>query len=434
MNDFLKNKLNDYDDGFDQSAWDSIQELVKENNSGNDSLKDNLKGFDAGYNQNAWSNIAAKVAQNNLAYKSSLLYKRMAGAAIFIGVLITGMVSFSSLNNDSEKQIADLNNDNISKQEKASFIPNEKTEIIDSKKTVSDSKEGLELLNKPSVDKTIETKEPNHESNKLTRLNTPTIDKQFQLPKLILEKKELCLGEELSAKIINNSNINYKVKIDGNWLKNEKLNSYRFTKPGQHVIELYEKNAKNKLNSIARTSVLVFNGTNSNFNYNKRNSAINQQTQFAVVDKSLSQTLWYVENQLVGSESTINYTFNNKGKYSVKMVACNANGCKDSSTQTVRILKAYNLLATQVFNPEKEKWLPLGLKENDQTFELKIVSSEGKQVFYSENNTKEWNGIVEESGKKVNDGDEFYWVAKVKNSNGNIHEYGGSFIVSSSLP
>jgi len=65
---------------------------------------------------------------------------------------------------------------------------------------------------------------------------------------------------------------------------------------------------------------------------------------------------------------------------------------------------------------------------------LKIVSSEGKQVFYSENNTKEWNGIVEESGKKVNDGDEFYWVAKVKNSNGNIHEYGGSFIVSSSLP
>ena len=73
----------------------------------------------------------------------------------------------------------------------------------------------------------------------------------------------------------------------------------------------------------------------------------------------------------------------------------------------------------------------MGLKKTNDSFEIKIISSDGKQAFETKNPETEWNGIIEESGKKANNGDEFYWLARLTNNKGEVREYGGSFIISS---
>ena len=114
------------------------------------------------------------------------------------------------------------------------------------------------------------------------------------------------------------------------------------------------------------------------------------------------------------------------------MVVRSSAGCKDSSVKSVRILRAYNLMATTVYNPEVGKWLPLGLKKEGVSFRLRIIDQAGKTVFTSIDLNNEWDGSTAEN-MKVSNGDLFYWVAQVTDVNGKINEYGNSLLINSEL-
>ena len=434
MDNFLKNKLNDYDAGYDNSAWDNIEDRVQENNLGNDSLKNNLKGFDAGYNQNAWNNIAGKVSQNNLAFRSKLLTRKIASAAVFVGVILSSFIGYSVFNELNEQLVKSKKVPTNETLESAILIPTIKT----AEKTIKNENDNIssikeDLKDSENDDLNLKVQMPRKQKSKtISTLASPTIKKPSpELPKLYIEKNEYCLGESLNARIHNESDKNIKIRIAEKWLTKDKLSNYQLNKSGEVELELYEVNSKNNLIKIENIKIIVHDRANAKFFHKKDKQNDVPVTRFELADKNLSSVNWYVGRRLIASSQTVNYTFVNKGKYPVKLVTNNANGCKDSSTQTIRILKAYNLLATQIFNPKTETWLPMGLKKTNDSFEIKIISSDGKQAFETKNSETEWNGIIEESGKKANNGDEFYWLARLTNNKGDVREYGGSFIISS---
>ncbi|GEM_PF-1929007 len=436
MEEFLRSKLNNYDAGFDESAWEAIEGQVKENNNSLDSLRDNLKGYDAGFNQNAWNNIAGRVQQNNLAYKSKLATKRIAGAAAIIsGVLLSGFFGYSFLNSSSNEQIAEVQVE--SPKPELQVSDNVTTNEIQPEAEL----ESASTISTPVVENTstieVEADYQSTATNKapeVASLDIPSKEiTQPSMPKLHIEKNEYCVGEILTGNIADNSSDKYLVRIDNKWIKANPAINYQLNKSGKHNVELYALNEKNKREKIESRTILVHQKVNSDFSYHKDHSKEIPVTHFDVADKDHSKMSWYIGNKHIGSTSSVSYSFINKGKYPVKLVSCDANGCIDSSTQLVRVLKAYNLLATQVFNPEKETWLPDGLKRSGQPFDIRIISAEGNQAFYSQSPDQEWNGIASESGKKAKDGDEFYWVAKVQGQSGEIQEYAGSFIISTSL-
>ena len=86
-------------------------------------------------------------------------------------------------------------------------------------------------------------------------------------------------------------------------------------------------------------------------------------------------------------------------------------------------------MASSVFNPEVETWIPLGLQKEGVNFDLMILDSDGQVVYRTKDPSKGWNGHVD--GKRVENGEMFLWFAKVYGPNNSVREYGNSFLVNS---
>ncbi|MGB0403763.1 MAG: gliding motility-associated C-terminal domain-containing protein [Salibacteraceae bacterium] len=406
---FLNNKLNDFDAGFDPNAWDSVEKKI----SADASATESVSNFDAGYDAQAWNSIAGKVAQNNRIFQIKQFSKQLKYAGVFAGSLIIGFFTFNSINVTPKNTVASNNTDVHSTEIEK---PEEKIKII-----VEEEKNQT-----PKVEK--------HEPIKLAAVQTkkanpkPSIEKAVQIPvSLKLNKTELCAGEALTINVLGASKDHY-IRIGQRTISKSNATHY-FRKPGTYSVSLINK----ENNSIKSESIIVRRGANAKFNHNKsKSSDIGTSIMTSVVENEMSHK-WYLESKLIGTTSEVEHTFSHKGKYQIKHVVSDIYGCMDSSIETIRILRAYNLMATQIFNPNKDKWLPLGLKQDAKDFELTIIGTNGDKVFVSNSKNVEWDGTKADSGKKAKDGEEYFWIAKVQDQNGKTKEYGGSFIISHKL-
>lgn len=415
---FLNNKLNDFDAGFDSSAWDAVEKQISseihETNS--------ISNYDAGYDARAWTSIAGKVAQNNRIYQFKRFSTKLKYVGIFAGTLILGFFAFNAID-DAPNKLASINTPNQTAKKLAE--PKEEVSKVDKKEDVTrETKEA----NQPNLVTKKATQPFKKAESKVVSAPKPSVEKKIQIPvALKLNKTELCAGEALTINVIGSPE-HYAIKIGHRTIK--KVNAtHFFNTPGNYSVELID----DKHNSIKKESIIVRSRANAKFNHNKtKSSDIGTSIMTSIEESELSHQ-WYLESKLIGTSNEVKYTFSHKGKYQIKHIVTDNYGCMDSSIETIRILRAYNLMATQIFNPNKDKWLPLGLKQDSKVFELKIISTDGKQVFTSNSKNEEWDGIKTDSGKKAKDGEEYFWIAKVQEPNGRTKEYGGSFIISHKL-
>lgn len=420
LDDLLHSKIDNFDAGFDPQAWNNIADKVFENNA--NATDNSVNNFDAGYDKNAWNNIASQVKANNKAYKIGRILK---GATSVAAVAVIGIATFFGLintENSKTEQFTDISNSSV-KQE-AKLIPtsnNESTENIQKSKEVDLVKAEIGstaiATTRKEIRKTIA--KPVKEAPK---------PKQAIAPSLAITKNKLCKGEALNASIIG-STTNLYAKINDKKIKLKDLQNFQFKKAGNYSIALYDASQQDKL--ISKHSIEVKEAQTGSYSYTKNRKT--SSATFVSDAGNLKSADWYIGKRKIGSTTSFTHQFTHKGKYNIKLVTCDANGCKDSSEQLVRILKGYNLLATQVFNPQKETWLPLGLKQSEKEFELKIVSEKGETVFTSTSKSNEWDGKLHNK-KEAETGSEFYWVAKLKDEQGKTKEYAGSFIIASSMP
>ena len=241
---------------------------------------------------------------------------------------------------------------------------------------------------------------------------------------MIPSANSICEGEEIQL-AVNNTKSSY-LNYGGEFFEAKRTNTIRLSKSGKHEIALYIDQDGNKIKQTS-VSIEVHERPSGEFEI-IRNSDFNNPVVEFVSSENAGSANWYVDNEHMSSDLKAEHLFNIKGNYAVKMVSTNRHGCKDSSIQSIRILRAYNLMASSVFDPQKETWLPLGLKKNGLKFELRIVNDEGKTVFTSHDPNREWDGKVD--GETVQNGDLFIWLAKVQENN-STKEYGSSFLIRS---
>ncbi|UTW60586.1 hypothetical protein KFE98_10995 [bacterium SCSIO 12741] len=262
---------------------------------------------------------------------------------------------------------------------------------------------------------------------------TPPQDDHLEKPAIAaanwqVSHQKVCQGETVDWSISAADSKDLIVLLNDRKIDTKKK-SFTFNKAGSFELALARKVDK-KWRKLDTKKITVHANGGADFTYDKQKDykapvvAFNSST-------SNPQNKWYIDEELVSEDAETSYLFRNKGRYSVKLVTENENGCKDSSVQTIRILRAYNLMASAVFNPEKEKWMPIGLKGNKNKFELQVLNPNGEVVFTSNDANKEWDGSDLNSAKqKAPNGEMYLWVARVTEANGMVMEYGGSVLVS----
>lgn len=98
-------------------------------------------------------------------------------------------------------------------------------------------------------------------------------------------------------------------------------------------------------------------------------------------------------------------TYTNEGLYPVKLIACNADGCCDSTVKDVLVQDDYTMYIPNSFTPDENglndvfKVKATGISKDG--FELRIYDRWGQQVFYSRDPNEAWKGTFENSGDKV---------------------------------
>jgi gliding motility-associated-like protein len=159
---------------------------------------------------------------------------------------------------------------------------------------------------------------------------------------------------------------------------------------------------------------------NANFEFNKTIYEINDGN-IALSNFSLnaSSYKWYENGQLISILPNPKFPIDSSRTYCFKLVVENSEGCKDSITKCIDVLKTLN---DDIFIPSA--FSPNGDGLNDEfslvsksilTFELLLYNRFGEQVAALRNPIEKWNGFFK--NRKCDIGT-YYYILKYKNIRG----------------
>lgn len=381
-----------------------------------ESIRDSLANFEAAFDENAWNSIESKVNENNQRFKKKKWLS--SGAAVSGVVVVLGWAVWFGIPSNNQQTLPQPKSE---KQHNTTVAINDKENTHAISLSTPLNEEAASVIES----KTIDAK-PAKEIPESVAMLSPAVEvAKPKLPLIAMERTSICMNEFLSLSI-NTDKVSY---IDyGNGLeKAQSKHKINFNSSGKHKLVLYS-GAKDNATPIDEREILVNSVPDNQFQVLKDMGAGRPEVGFKLKHE-IKNVSWYVDNDKIGDGPEAEHIFNSKGQYSVKVVCSSEQGCMDSSTQSVRILRAYNLMATSVFDPSKDEWMPLGLKKPGVDFELKIVSDKGEVVFTSNDPSKGWDGKI--NGSSAEKGELFVWLARVKRADGSIAEYGDSFLITS---
>ena len=370
-------------------------------------IQESLGNFEPKFNEEAWNKIENQVLKNNHKFHSQK--SRLQNILWGLGGLSVAVLAFVFVSQ----------NKNIDAPIKVSQTPITQPILAktESETTVKENPNEVKVVISPKEAAPAKQMMP----------EAPKEAVRTIAPLLIAERNAICLGEK--AKIVVGSTANTYIKYGNIEVPADKNMTLAFDQPGDYKVTLLklENGSKSEKHSVR---IKVSGLPNKQFIIKKSNDPKNPEVTFSSTEGTVKAN-WYIDNDFVGSSSQMSYLFNTRGQYSVKLVSESEEGCKDSSFQSIRILQGYNLMASSVFNPDKEAWLPLGLKKSGTKFSLRILDTNGNEVFSTSDPNEAWDGTID--GEKAPNGEMYIWLAKVYDKKNRVREYGDSFLITSML-
>jgi gliding motility-associated-like protein len=122
------------------------------------------------------------------------------------------------------------------------------------------------------------------------------------------------------------------------------------------------------------------------------------------------------------------HTYQDTGRYCVRLSVTDVNGCVDSTTQCIDIGTQYTFYIPSAFSPNGDNvndvFIPKGT--DIRNFEMYIFDRWGNQVFYTEDITNGWNGGKNNNGSKISQEDVYVYVINVIDTKDIQHHYKGA--------
>ena len=118
------------------------------------------------------------------------------------------------------------------------------------------------------------------------------------------------------------------------------------------------------------------------------------------------------------------HIYTDTGLFTVLMIATNANGCNDTTFQTLRVLDIFRIFIPNAFSPNQDAfntvWEPKFT--SILTLELTVYNRWGEKMYYSNDNTGAWDGTF--NGEQCMEG-VYYYQIRVRDNRKKWHFYNG---------
>ncbi len=406
-------------------------------------IKQSLKNFEMPYDHKAWEALSQKLdAKMPVGNKSSrkINYKLIVAVGVFSVVAISLLLLNYRNSNKSKLKVVSQNGNlihieptNTTKKNIEQNIKNNKTLVLPdntvNKQTKKENVEKAEvqIINQDKLNQNIglvyKTIIPNTSSLK-------PVSTKFHIPTI----QDVCLNEKIKIENTNNENLiiiapNKKQTI----IESNKVLNFIPTVEGEYQIA-HLMNEK----LIVETDFNVKANQTPEFIIDNENS-FNEKELPTVVLKSTSvgnDYNWMIDGKPLNSNSKeIEAHLYKKGNYTATLIMTHQNGCKSKESKSIRIVKDYNLLAVDAFEPMSSNsklntFIPFALTKRDVRFTMIIFDVNGNEVYKTSDANEPWNGIDSRSNEAAKSGSIYVWKVMLENpEEGEKGQYGGSVII-----
>ncbi len=406
-------------------------------------IKQSLKNFEMPYDQKAWEALSqkldAKMPTDNPNFRK-ISFKYFVAAGVLSVVAITLLLINYTNSNESKLNDVSQNGKTIQIQPTNTIEKVNEQEIKNNKTSTISDTSVTKQISKEHVEKTeleiINQDKLNQNIGLVYKASIPATSSlkpastKFHIPTI----QDVCVNEKLKIENTNNENLiiiapNKKQTI----VESNKALNFIPTAEGEYQIAHI---VNEKL--IVETYFNVKANQTAEFIIDNENS-FNEKELPTVVLKSTSvgnDYNWMIDGKLLNSNSKeIEAYLYKKGNYTATLILTHQNGCKSKESKSIRIVKDYNLLAVDAFEPmssnsKLNSFIPFALTKRDVRFTMIIYDVNGNQVYKTSDANEPWNGFDSRTNETVKSGSMYVWKVMIDNpEEGEKGQYGGSVII-----
>ncbi len=195
-----------------------------------------------------------------------------------------------------------------------------------------------------------------------------------------------------------------------------------YTVAGLYDVTLTVESTNGCISELEKSEFITVNDKPSaNFNYGIADrGAIEIEYFFESLSNSADNWAWYIDNNLISSDSMFNHIFNDYSSFKkVTLVVYSDNNCGDSLSQFIEIDENSLVYVPNAFTPFSSGNLNSVFKPivttgiNDNTYHLMIFNRWGEIIFESKNPEFGWDGTYQGRQMPI---DAYVWLLKFEES------------------
>lgn len=414
-------------------------------------IKDAVESYEAPYNAEAWQSLNKAMGPS----KATLL-KWITSSAALLALAIIGYVYFDTpetILNDTlvTEKIQDKEaNVFIEKIEdtvydtdgrlitKAHTSNDTDSKLITQHTTIAETTVESNIIETPSeIDTSPEDLRSNEISN-IAIIKTKDLAQTNNSPDfkaiIITSKTTQCLSNEfMFTASIPDQNAIYEWHLGDETIATAKFVNYKYKTAGNYSVELVLRDlvTKDIISTSNPIEITVLEVPNTSFTY-EESTTIEPFTYFKNTTQNYNSLLWEIENLKSSILNDFEYSFKQKGRYTVYLTATNEKGCSTTTSEVIDIEQSYNLLAPSAFSPNgdnlNDDFMPKALPLMQLPFTLTIYDRQGKLVYQTTDSSQPWDGLYTQDGTPAPDG-VYVWVCQLTKENGETEVYQSQIII-----
>lgn len=416
-------------------------------------IKDAVEGYEAPYSAEAWQSLNKAMGPSK-----AMLLKWVASSAAILTLAIIGYTYFDQPdaiiteelvaetidNKDSkafikkvENSIYDADGKIINKEQ-----PTEDTELnLIAEHTASTEPNTVEPNTvKPIIEtqSNVELPVPNETVNNITSTDdnttNPANNNVVFKASVIASNTTQCISNAFTfTPSVPKQNAIYEWHLGDGTITTASIVNHNYEVAGHYSVELVLRDIKT--NEVIITSapieVTVLEAPITSFS-DEQSVTIEPITYFKNTTPNYKSLVWEIENLKTSTLENFEYSFKNKGRFTVNLTATNENGCSTKTSKVITIEKDYNLLAPTAFSPNgdnlNDDFMPKALPLMQLPFTLTIYDRQGKLVYQTTDSSQPWDGINTQDGMPATSG-VYVWVCQLTKENGETEIYQNQIII-----
>ncbi len=242
--------------------------------------------------------------------------------------------------------------------------------------------------------------------------------------------REGCAGVEIDFKATNGpAGGSYLWNFGDGKFSKEANPKHQFNKPGKYDVSLSVTSNDGQISTaVLNDMIVIYPAPDANFHWRFINDNPAQVTvEIVNTSNNASKYEWKFEDGTVSSNLNPIKNIETNGKHTILLEVSNDFGCKSDVMKQIVVNTDMNIGASATFYPERETFMPSGLKNKDSKFELTIYNMQNEQLYHTTQFNKGWTGKLKD-GSTANAG-QYRWKVVLAGNQSEQKYFNGVFTV-----